>query len=88
MLTRTADLPHAWEQVLQLPIVKNRLKKLLLNGVKKIAHVGTPVIPSSEDTLDQFLHSAGKFFGKDPAEWKHMGEQHPGSTWSVRECFA
>ncbi|KAG1678758.1 hypothetical protein FOA52_012798 [Chlamydomonas sp. UWO 241] len=61
-------------EVLQLPIVKNRLKKLLLNGVKKIALVGTPVIPSSEDTLEQFLHSAGRFFGKDPAEWKHMGE--------------
>jgi hypothetical protein len=39
--------------VLQLPIVKNKLKKLLSNAVKKMAIHGAPVIPSSDDTLDQ-----------------------------------
>lgn len=60
--------------MLQLPIVKNRLKKLLTNAVKKIALLGAPVIPSSEDALPQFLESAGKFFGKDMNEWLPMGE--------------
>jgi hypothetical protein len=64
-------------QVLQLPIVKHRLKKLLSQAVKKIALLGAPVIPSSDDTLEQFLQAAGKFFGKDPAKWEQVGEQAP-----------
>jgi hypothetical protein len=61
-------------QVLQLPIVKNKLKKLLQSAVRKMALLGAPVIPSSDDPLDQFLQSAGKFFGKDPTRWEQMGE--------------
>lgn len=62
--------------MLQLPIVKSKLKKLLANAVKKIALLGNPVIPSSDDTLEQFLNAAGKFFGKDPMEWTQVGECH------------
>lgn len=52
--------PH---QVLQLPIVKNRLKKLLSTAVKKIAMHGQPIIPSSEDTLEEFLQVRGGIGG-------------------------
>ena len=60
-------------QVLQLPIVKSKLKKLLTSAVKKIATQGTPAIPSSDDTLEEFLSTAGKFFGKDPTLWTQVG---------------
>ena len=60
--------------MLQLPIVKNRVKKLLQGAVKKLALLGSPVIPSSDDSLEQFLQSAGRFFGKDPAKWDQVGE--------------
>lgn len=53
--------PH---QVLQLPIVKNRLKKLLSTAVKKIAMHGQPIIPSSEDTLEEFLQVRRKGNGE------------------------
>lgn len=69
----TSTLLHVL-QVLQLPIVKNKLKKLLSSAVKKMAVMGTTVIPSSDDTLEVFLQSAGKFFGKDPTRWDQMGE--------------
>lgn len=46
---------HLLSQVLQLPIVKNRLKKMLINAVNKIALLGAPIIPSCEDNLEQFL---------------------------------
>lgn len=36
--------------------------------------MGTTVIPSSDDPLDVFLQSAGKFFGKDPTRWEQMGK--------------
>lgn len=64
----------ATAQVLQLPIVKNKLKAMLSAAVKKVALEGAPVIPSSEDTLEQFLKAAGKFFNKDPTRWEQMGE--------------
>eukprot|EP00198_Chlamydomonas_reinhardtii_P003541 XP_001692877.1 flagellar associated protein [Chlamydomonas reinhardtii] len=62
------------DEVLQLPIVKSKVKKLLQGAVKKIALLGAPVIPSSDDSLEQFLQSAGRFFGKDPAKWDQVGE--------------
>lgn len=77
-------LLHFGLQVLQLPIVKNRLKKLLQGAVKKILANGAPVIPSSEDTLEQFLQQAGKFFGKDPTKWEQMGEWGA-CRWQRRE---
>lgn len=61
--------------MLQLPIVKSKVKKLLQGAVKKIALLGAPVIPSSDDSLEQFLQSAGRFFGKDPAKWDQVGEK-------------
>ncbi|GFH26690.1 uncharacterized protein HaLaN_24879, partial [Haematococcus lacustris] len=62
------------DEVLQLPIVKSKLKKMLESAVKKMALLGAPVIPSSDDSLEQFLQSAGKFFGKDSTKWEQMGE--------------
>ncbi|GIL66635.1 hypothetical protein Vafri_20126 [Volvox africanus] len=62
------------DEVLQLPIVKSRVKKLLQGAVRKIALLGAPVIPSSDDSLEQFLQSAGRFFGKDPAKWDQVGD--------------
>ena len=59
---------------MQLPIVKNRLKNMLQAAVRKIALIGAPVIPSSDDSLEHFLMAAGKFFGKDPTKWEEMGE--------------
>lgn len=55
-------------------MVKSKVKKLLQGAVKKIALLGAPVIPSSDDSLEQFLQSAGRFFGKDPANWEQVGE--------------
>lgn len=63
------------EQVLQLPIVKNKVKKLLQGAVKKLPALGAPVIPSSDDNLEDFLQAAGRFFGRDPAKWDQVGEQ-------------
>jgi hypothetical protein len=65
---------YALLQVLQLPIVVSKLKKLLQAAVKKIAQLGTPVIPSSDESLELFLQTAGKFFGKDPTRWDQMGK--------------
>lgn len=66
-------------QVLQLPIVKAKLKKILTTAVKKVAAAGgAPVIPSSDDSLEDFLVTAGKFFGKDPSEWVEVGESRHG----------
>ena len=67
-------------QVLQLPIVKSRLKKLLGQAVKKIALLGAPVIPSSDDSLEEFLTASGKFFGKDPSKWEPFGERTEDQT--------
>eukprot|EP00955_Chlamydomonas_euryale_P090263 364524-Chlamydomonas_euryale.AAC.10 len=67
-------------QVLQLPIVKHRLKRMLNNAVKKLAMVGAPIIPSSDESLEQFLNQAGQFFGKDSSQWEQMGESH-GRAW-------
>jgi hypothetical protein len=60
-------------QVLQLPIVKGKLKKLLSSAAKKMSLSGGSVIPSSEDSLEQFLLAAGKLFGKDPSKWTQLG---------------
>eukprot|EP00798_Chlamydomonas_sp_ICE-L_P025218 gene25218-10863_t len=62
------------DEVLQLPIVKHKLKSLLGKAVKKIALQGAPIIPSSDDTLEEFLNATGKFFGKDPSKWESVGE--------------
>eukprot|EP00798_Chlamydomonas_sp_ICE-L_P023775 gene23775-9334_t len=63
------------DEVLQLPIVRRRLKNLLGKAVGKMALLGAPVIiPSSEDSLEEFLASAGKYFGKDPSKWESVGE--------------
>jgi hypothetical protein len=50
------------------------VKKLLQGAVKKLALLGAPVIPSSDDSLEQFLQAVGRFFGKDPAKWDQVGE--------------
>jgi hypothetical protein len=65
---------HIATQVIQLPIVKHKLKKLLSTAVKKTLAVGgAAVIPSSDEPLDQFLQAAGKMFGKDPTKWEQIG---------------
>ena len=61
-------------QVLQLPIVKARVKKMMGQVVKKMGLSASPQIPSSDDPLEIFLTTTGKFFGKDPSEWHQMGE--------------
>jgi hypothetical protein len=55
--------------------VKSKLKKLLTTAVKKIAIGDAPALPSIDDTLEEFLVTAGKFFGKDPSEWVQVGER-------------
>mmetsp|Transcript_26929 Transcript_26929/g.69418 ORF Transcript_26929/g.69418 Transcript_26929/m.69418 type:complete len:871 (-) Transcript_26929:1245-3857(-) len=61
------------DEVLQLPIVKGRLKSMLESAVKSVASVGEPVIPSSDDSLEEFLMATGQFFGKDPTKWEELG---------------
>ena len=77
LLTCMCAFLSGWSglQVLQLPIVKSKLKKLLQSAVNKMSPGSPPIIPSSEDSLQEFLEAAGKFFGKDPARWEPMGEQ-------------
>lgn len=72
LVTNQAFVPPSL-QVLQLPIVKSRIKKLLQGAVKKVALLGAPVIPSSDDSLEQFSQAVGRFFGKDPAKWDQVG---------------
>ncbi|MEW5306191.1 MAG: hypothetical protein WDW36_008675 [Sanguina aurantia] len=62
------------DQVIQLPVVKSRVKKLLQGAVKKVALLGGAVIPSSDDSLEDFLHATGRFFGKDPQKWEPFGD--------------
>lgn len=68
-------------QVIQLPVVKNRVKKLLQGAVKKLALLGGAVIPSSDDSLEDFLHATGRFFGKDPQKWEPFGEWKGRMDW-------
>jgi len=49
------------------------MRHLLAAAVKKVAMVAMPVITSSDDPLDAWLMSAGKFFGKDVAKWEQTG---------------
>eukprot|EP00983_Pelagomonas_calceolata_P113244 1159965-Pelagomonas_calceolata.AAC.1 len=46
---------------------------MLESAVKSVASVGEPVIPSSDDSLEEFLMATGQFFGKDPTKWEELG---------------
>lgn len=71
-LSHNSYLPHV--QVLQLPIVKSKVKRMMNEVVKKMGMSASPQIPSSDDPLEIFLATTGKFFGKDPSEWFQVGE--------------
>lgn len=69
-------------QVLQVPVVKLKsLKKLLASSGPRIPLLGISNVPTTDDSLEQFLHHAGTLFGKDPTKWEKVGEmQESGST--------
>lgn len=63
-------------QVLQLPVLRPKnLKKLLGDGVgRTVPILGSGSVPTTDDTLAQFLQHAGTLFGKDPTKWEKMGK--------------
>jgi hypothetical protein len=69
-----SQLSQLVSQVLQLPIVKAKVKRMMTQVVKKMGMSASPQIPSSDDPLEIFLATTGKFFGKDPSEWYQVGE--------------
>lgn len=62
-------------QVLQLPVLRPRnAKKLLGDGMRTVPILGTGAVPTTDDTLEQFLQHAGMLFGKDPSKWENIGQ--------------
>lgn len=49
-------------------------KNLLGDGMRTVPILGTGAVPTTEETLVQFLQHAGMLFGKDPSKWEKIGE--------------
>lgn len=63
-------------KVLQIPVLRPKnVKKLLGEGLPRpVPILGSGAVPTTDDTLDQFLQHAGTLFGRDPTKWEKMGE--------------
>lgn len=62
-------------QVLQVPVLKPKHAKKLLQGVvPRIPLLGNSSVPTTEDKLDEFLQHVGALFGRDPNKWDKVGE--------------
>lgn len=62
-------------QVLQVPVVKARVVKKLLAGVApRVPLLANSSVPTSDDTLEQFLQHVGVLFGRDPNKWEKVGD--------------
>lgn len=53
---------------------KNAKKLLGLGPGRTVPILGSGSVPTTEDTLAQFLQHAGMLFGKDPTKWEKIGE--------------
>ncbi|GMH33927.1 hypothetical protein BSKO_01761 [Bryopsis sp. KO-2023] len=61
-------------EILQLPLLRQKpLKKLWDKANKNLAALGVGTIHQLDDTLENYLQHAGKFFGKDPTKWEQVG---------------
>ena len=82
------DVCHALQatgQLLQLPVVRPRSKaageaapsegQLSTTMGRRAAAATTSAAEESSATLDSFLLSAGKLFGKDPTKWDQVGDE-------------
>ncbi|WIA12059.1 hypothetical protein OEZ85_012136 [Tetradesmus obliquus] len=62
-------------EVLQVPVVKAKVVKNLLAGVApRVPLLGNSSVPTSDDTLEQFLQHVGVLFGRDPNKWEKVGD--------------
>eukprot|EP00882_Tetradesmus_deserticola_P013709 GHRQ01014559.1.p1 GENE.GHRQ01014559.1~~GHRQ01014559.1.p1 ORF type:complete len:221 (+),score=66.82 GHRQ01014559.1:175-837(+) len=62
-------------EVLQVPIIKSKaVKKFLADVAPRLPLLGNSGVPSTDDTLEQFLKHVGVLFGKDPTKWEKVGE--------------
>lgn len=62
-------------QVLQLPVLRPKAaRKLLSDARRSVPILGSGQLPTTEDTLEQFLQHAGNLFGKDPSKWEKVGK--------------
>jgi hypothetical protein len=61
--------------VLQLPVLRlKNARKLLGDGMRPVPILGSGAVPTTDETLAQFLQHAGMLFGKDPSKWEKIGE--------------
>lgn len=62
-------------QVLQLPVLRPKnAKNLLGDGMRTVPILGIGAVPTTDETLQEFLQHAGMLFGKDPSKWEKIGE--------------